>query len=80
MYTKDKGTRITLRLNEEQFNFVKDNAEFLDVSPSAFLRMVINSAMSITKNKLADVANDLIQIDIGGAGRENDKANRDDIV
>ena len=45
MYTKDKSTRITLRLNEEQFNFVRENADILGVSPSDFLRMVINSSM-----------------------------------
>ena len=49
MYTKDKTHRITLRLNEEQFEFVKANAEMLDVSPSDFLRMVINSALSMQK-------------------------------
>ena len=43
MYTKDKAHRITLRLNDNQFNFVKDNADMLDVSPSEFLRMVVNA-------------------------------------
>lgn len=45
MYTKDKHNRITLRLNDDQFQFVKMNAAQLDVSPSDFLRMVVNSAM-----------------------------------
>lgn len=49
MYTKDKTHRITLRLNDEQFAFVQLNAEMLDVSPSDFLRMVINSALSMQK-------------------------------
>ena len=48
MYTKDKAHRITLRLNESQFLFVKDNADMLDVSPSEFLRMVVNATMAIT--------------------------------
>ena len=67
MYTKDKNNRITLRLNEEQFNFVKLNADMLDVSPSEFLRMVVNSSMAASKT-------------IGGQGRENDKANKYNIV
>lgn len=46
MYTKDKAQRITLRLNENQFNFVKSNADVLGVSPSEFLRMVINASMA----------------------------------
>lgn len=49
MYTKDKNNRITLRLNDEQFDFVRYNAEALDVSPSDFLRMVINASLSQVK-------------------------------
>ena len=46
MYTNDKSKRITLRLNENQFNFVKSSADVLGVSPSDFLRMVINASMA----------------------------------
>ena len=49
MYTKDKTNRITLRLNDEQYSFVVHNAETLDVSPSDFLRMVINASLSQVK-------------------------------
>ena len=49
MYTKDKLNRITLRLNDEQFEFVKQNADVLGVSPSEFLRMVVNASMATTK-------------------------------
>lgn len=49
MYTKDKSIRITLRLNENQFDYVKYHSDNLGVSPSEFLRMVINSTMAITK-------------------------------
>lgn len=49
MYTKDKSHRITLRLNEEQFEFVKESADRYDVSPSEFLRMVVNSTMFTAK-------------------------------
>lgn len=45
MYTKDKATRITLRLNDDQFAYVKRSATRYGVSPSEFLRIVINSAM-----------------------------------
>lgn len=50
MYTKDKTQRITLRLNDEQFNFVKRSADVLGVSPSDFLRMVVNVSMSADKS------------------------------
>lgn len=49
MYTKDKSHRITLRLNEDQFEFVKESADRYDVSPSEFLRMVVNSTMFTAK-------------------------------
>lgn len=73
MYTSDKNHRITLRLTDEQFSFVKDNSDMLDVSPSEFLRMVICSSMAVAKaakNKIEGGLN----------GRENDKANLDNLV
>jgi uncharacterized protein (DUF1778 family) len=73
MYTKDKSNRITLRLNDEQFEFVKGNADVLGVSPSEFLRMVVNASMATTKKVMKKVEGGLI-------GRENDKADSNDIV
>ena len=70
MNIKDKTNRITLRLNDKQFNFVKASADVLGVSPSEFLRMVINSTMVLTDEK--------VQKNVGGLGRANDKANSDD--
>ena len=55
MYTKDKSNRITLRLNDEQFEYVRSSAEPLGVSPSEFLRMVINATMSATKYAAANL-------------------------
>lgn len=63
MYTKDKTNRITLRLNDDQFNYVSQSAAELDVSPSDFLRMVINLAM-VSQNKFNEK--------VGVSGREND--------
>ena len=74
MYTKDKTNRITLRLNDEQFEFVKGNADVLGVSPSEFLRMVVNSSMALAKATEAKIQKSLQE----GNGRENDKANIDD--
>lgn len=69
MYMKDKLNRITLRLNDEQFEFVKSNSDLLDVSPSEFLRMVINATMVVSKIDTKEVS-----------GRENDKTSVDDII
>ena len=70
MYLKDKQTRITLRLSEKQFDFVKSNADVMGVSPSEFLRIVINATMSTQKIKIEN-------INEGVCGRENDKTDCD---
>lgn len=74
MYTKDKSNRITLRLNEVQFGFVKAQADILGVSPSEFLRMVVNASLATSKEleKRKRIEE--------GDGRENDKAGINDIV
>lgn len=74
MYTKDKNTRITLRLNEEQFAFVKANADVLGVSPSEFLRMVVNSSMAMSR-KVESATYQASKALEEGFGRENDKTN-----
>lgn len=76
MYTKDKLNRLTLRLNEEQFEYVKQNSDMLGVSPSEFLRMVINASLATSKK----ISDKICETMIGGQGRENDKANINDIV
>ena len=73
MYTKDKSNRITLRLNDRQFAFVKASADLLGVSPSDFLRMVINASMKTQGEKINAMTK-------GAKGRENDTANIDDLV
>lgn len=74
MYTKDKAFRITLRLNEDQFNFVKGEADVLGVSPSEFLRMVVNASLAVRKNAQFQV------VVKEAEGRANDEANIDYIV
>lgn len=60
--TKDKRIRLTIRMNEDLFMFVKENADILGVSPSEYIRLALNSAKSISEKTK------------GGNGRENDKA------
>ena len=74
MYTKDKAFRITLRLNDEQFSFVNEQAVTLGVSPSEFLRIVVNASLATSK-KVTKKLNERL-----GEGRENDKADIDDFV
>lgn len=74
MYSKDKSHRITLRLNESQFEYVRKNAEVLDTSPSDFLRMVINASMSLSQKASS------YKVERNGDGRENDTAYIDNLV
>lgn len=78
MYLKDKNHRITLRLNDNQFEFITVQSEVLGVSPSDYLRMLVNSFMTIAnagKDALVKETNER-----NGNGRENDKTSFDDIV
>lgn len=88
MYTKDKNHRVTLRLNDAQFQFVTANADILEVSPSDFLRMVINAALASDakmremQRAAAQTATESFVEDYNsmrkdGKGRENDKAGID---
>lgn len=63
--TNDKRIRLTLRMNEELFKFVKENADRLGVSPSEYIRLALNSAKAISEKTTK-----------GTSGRENDKANQ----
>lgn len=68
LQTNDKRNRITLRLNDAQFSFIKAASEILGVSPSEFLRMMVNASMVSAKkdDKFKEVF-----------GRANDKTNID---
>lgn len=46
MYLKDKLHRVTIRLNEKQFRFLRESSKVLDVKPSEFLRLVVTSTMA----------------------------------
>lgn len=48
--------RVTLRLNEKQYNFLIAVAKTLGVSPSDYIRMCLNAGMvSVDKNLLCEV-------------------------
>lgn len=78
MYEKNKTQRVTLRLSEEQFEYVKGNADLLGVSPSDFLRMVINATMAMSKAAVDAAAAKIQESD--GDGRENDKTDGNNLV
>lgn len=48
----DKYThRITLRLNDNQYNWLMEVSEVLDISPSDYIRMAVNTGMTITNEE-----------------------------
>lgn len=82
MYLKDKNQRITLRLTAEQFDFVKTSAESLGVSPSDFLRMVINFTMT-THRKAEEAVEEVCAKTVEkmeGLRRENEQADINHLV
>lgn len=47
----DKYThRVTLRLNDEQYNWLIEVANILGVTPSDYLRMSVNTGMVVTRD------------------------------
>lgn len=87
MYLKDKPVRITLRLTEAQFAYVKSNSDILGVTPSEFLRMVVNASMAMSDktskvvDKIAAKVNEALEEEKGLVeGRENDKTSSDNLV
>lgn len=63
--------RISLRLNEKQYQFLIDVSEVLGVSPSDYLRMVVNSGMVNYGDKFQ-------KVEVGT--HENVKTNIDNII
>lgn len=50
----DKTRSVTVRLTEEQYEHLKASADRLEVTPSKFLRMVVNSSMD-AERRLTEV-------------------------
>lgn len=42
----DKTRSVTIRLTQEQYEYLERSANALEVTPSKFLRMVVNSSMT----------------------------------
>lgn len=72
--------RITLRLNDDQYNFIIKIAEILGISPSDYMRMSINSAMVATKTDLDTIVQGNMLTKGAVGTNENVKADSHDIV
>lgn len=72
--------RITLRLNDEQYDFIIKVANLLGVSPSDYVRMSINTGMVAMKNDISELNEGNI-ITKGLVGMNEDvKTDSDNIV
>lgn len=71
MYLRDKANRITLRLNDVQFQFVKAGADDFGISPSEFIRQVINVALRAQRGESS-------MQQFSAASKLNDAAKADD--
>lgn len=82
----DKYThRITLRLSDEQFDFLAKMSEILGVTPSEYIRMTVNTGMVATKNSINVYTNGLaldpnIERKDGSTSNENVKTDKHNII
>lgn len=64
----DKYThRVTLRLNDGQFDFLVRVSSMLGVTPSDYLRMSVNAGMMATEETVNDTIKEMV------GSNENDK-------
>lgn len=67
--------RVTLRLTDDQFNFIVGISDILGVSPSEYIRMVINAGMVTSKE---DIIQGLEKVEVGT--NEDVKTDKHNIV
>ena len=53
-YSGDKNQRVTVRFSPRQFDFLREIADHLGVSPSDAIRMMVNSGMVAWLNQRGD--------------------------
>lgn len=80
----DKYThRVTLRLNQQQYDFLIQVSELLGVSPSDYLRMTVNTGMMAFRNDMNDlVTGNGMKVVEGMVGTqdENVKTNSNNLI
>lgn len=76
----DKYThRVTLRLSDDQYDFIIKVSEILGVSPSDYLRMTINTGMVATRSNIDEIAKGNSLKGMVGTN-ENVKTDSNDII
>lgn len=72
----DLSHRMTLRLNDNQMNFLVNVSEACGVSPSEYVRMMINAGM-VAMVRTTEI---LTKESKGGMSSENIQTNKHDII
>lgn len=90
MYMKDLGERMTLRLTDEQRKYLVEMSKMSGLSPSDFLRMMINTSMyAYNKSKStesdiykegSEIIKEAFKDTVGGTSNENVKTDKHDFV
>lgn len=77
----DYTERMTLRLTADQMQFLTDIGTLLGISPSEYIRMVIQMGMSQQGNQVKEMI-EKAEHEKGevGSSNENDKTNSNNIV
>ena len=77
--SKNLGTnfnhRVTLRLNDDQYNFLIGISEIMGVTPSEYMRMVINTGLVASDGDVNNLLNNVLKGEVGT--NENVKTNSD---
>ena len=67
--SKNLGTnfnhRVTLRLNDDQYNFLFDFSEIMGVTPSEYMRMVINTGLVASDGDVNNLLNNVLKGEVG---------------
>lgn len=71
----DLSHRMTLRLNDDQMQFLVYCSESCGCTPSEYVRMMINASMVALKR-----TTETIEKEIGGMSNENIETNKHNIV
>lgn len=77
--------RLTLRLTDNQFEYLTKISSILGTTPSDYLRMAINASMVSTSKAVEDMANGNVGVIINtkgmvGMSNENIKTDINDII
>lgn len=76
--SENKPHSIHLRLTEEQYQFLKADAEMMGIGISDYVRILVNMSMTVAKK--ANEAVSEVKMQLGDLANENHKDNIEHII